>query len=145
MDKYNPRNNVINDKVGIKDFLKPICRTVSEMDREPIEYYLWLFETPEFMKPTIVKANDKITKQYNFSLQWGKTIKNLIIKYQSLSASERKYIHAARQDGVYWRGEGMELFRKVYTATLKYKNLKSDQKRQYQTNLLRVVEKMRAA
>lgn len=44
-------------------------------------------------------------------------------KQQRMQASEQRFINAAREDKVYWRGEDIETFKRVYEETQKARKI----------------------
>lgn len=64
----------------------------------------------------------------------------LASKFSRLSEEDRRYIISAKEDGVYWRGDDMELFQRIAPDVSVYKDLSGDAKDLYRKAL---TEKMR--
>ena len=44
-------------------------------------------------------------------------------KLSRMKPTEQKFIIAARQDGIYWRGESFEQFHQIYSETCKMRDM----------------------
>lgn len=44
-------------------------------------------------------------------------------KLRRQKPSEQQFIRAAREDGVYWRGDQIEFFREVYSETFRMRSM----------------------
>ena len=52
-------------------------------------------------------------------------------RYFAATEDHRNFIQAAREDGVFWYGEDLPHFSKVYEETMKYNEMKEDEKKAY--------------
>ena len=44
-------------------------------------------------------------------------------KIRRMKPSEQRFIHAGREDGVYWRGQDIETFKRIYEETMKMRSM----------------------
>jgi hypothetical protein len=49
-------------------------------------------------------------------------------KYLSLPEHDRRYIDAAREDGIHWRGEDIDFFHKLVEKTMLWRDMSEEEK-----------------
>lgn len=99
------------------------CRIKHERAGNGIfEFFCWLLE-PE-------KRHERLAGIIGKSGQWAFANRFLAgtLKFATFSPDDQRYIIAAREDGVFWRGDDIDFFREAYDETLDWKAMNADEK-----------------
>lgn len=82
--------------------------------------------------------NQLFEPRYKFESLDGYNVRiNTLTKsYQKLEGFQQQLIHAAKEDGFYWRGDDMADFHRFYDEFMKIKGWSTNQKREYYLSLV---------
>lgn len=112
--------------VSLNQFIGPLRQRREMYGQDPYEFYIDLFGDQGKRPNTTAKKTE-----YGFNLPWAMQLKNLIRRYAAMPEKFQRFIVAAKQDGVTWRGEDLNHFKAVCDETMDYMAMKPIDKGKY--------------
>jgi len=112
-------------KPCIQDVIDEATNIVTQY-QHPADAGRWIIA--KLLEPERPEERSRMTAMTGSSgNRWDYPYRSRVIpcvqKYCTLTPDDRKFIKAAREDGVFWRGDDMDFFHTVYDETMKMREV----------------------